>query len=77
MKITNRKTTTYETEEKGYFVDFCETKYGTEVYLYNERYGIKMLMFGVESKTEVTELEKMVENLLEGYIEQYKEDYED
>ena len=87
MTTTNKfKTATYETGTEGFYVDVVKhlNKSGMiqcDAWIYEESYGIKMHMFGMEICTEIGktygDFLETVESNLDGYIEDYREEYMD
>lgn len=81
LKISriNIKSETFCTPWNGklYCVDICEDAEEYSAWLYNARYGVKSLMFGVMVKdySRDTFLDCVFSNLPD-YIEDYEEEYE-
>lgn len=78
MKKVLNTTTTYQYND-DYFIDVVQYQVGSKFYyeawLYNKNYGVKMLMFGLESPTIESYLweflDQVEENVLD-YISDYK-----
>ena len=88
MKITNKyTTTTYETSFPGFYVDMVRfiNEFNNEQYdafIWEESYGVKMLMFGTEIGTDggsktFGDFKETVECNLEEYIDVYRDEYMD
>lgn len=68
-----------EGEYDGFIVEIHQADDVTELYLYNKRYGIKELMFGLESKNIVNEqhLLNIIEANIEYNVSIYRDTYMD
>lgn len=76
LKLENIKTETYRF--MGHFcVDVVETNEAFEAYIYDDQYGIKRLMFGVQNTDGYTKERflQFVANNAEDYIESYIDRY--
>lgn len=73
------KTETFCTPWEGqlYCIDICEDSEERMAWLYNSKYGIKMLMFGEEVKNDRNEFLDRVFSNVPYDIEIYQEEYED
>lgn len=60
----------------NYIVYVKDTISTYEFYLQNEEYGVISLMFGIP-KSDIKDIEEIIESNIENYIELYQEEYED
>lgn len=76
LKLENIKTETYR--YMGHFcIDIVETSEVFEAYIYDDQYGIKMLMFAVQNINGYTKerFKQFVVNNAEDYMKSYIEKY--
>lgn len=62
---------------RTYNVEIIDNGEETEFWLYNQRYGVKSLMFGLcETNMENDKILEIIDNNIVDYIKSYQEDYE-
>ena len=79
MKLKKIENLVKETFRCGeYIIEISETDEAFEAWIYSERYGVKMFMFGAQKRiTPLAEFIEMVDVNFWDYMNMYHDEYED